>query len=129
MTYSFSNYTNDTAFTRELGNPISPGYAILGLLGETGEMLEAAGFYDNLFDCPDTLMGHLIDAELLKKDVRTGQAKAPDLQINDNAKLQLELGDVLWYLNTLALSLGFTLEEVAQVNVEKLLLRQQQGKN
>jgi NTP pyrophosphatase (non-canonical NTP hydrolase) len=127
MTYSFSDYTNDTTFTRELGNPISPGYAILGLLGETGEVLEAAGFYDDLFDCPDTLVGHLMDAENMKKDVRTGKTKAPQVELYDKTDVKKELGDVLWYLNTLALSLGFTLEEVALLNVEKLQKRHQQS--
>ena len=125
MTYSFSDYTNDTAFTRELGNPIDAGYALLGLLGETGEVLEATGFYNDLFDCPDTLVGHLMDAENLKKEVRAGIAKAPKIDRTDTTNIRKELGDVLWYLNTLALSLGFTLEEIACLNVEKLQKRHQ----
>lgn len=125
MTYSFNDYTNATAFTRDLGNPLSAGYAILGLLGETGEVLDAAGFYDELFDCPDTLAGHLMDAENLKKEIRTGNAKAPQVKLYDKTNIKKELGDVLWYLNTLALSLGFTLEEVALLNVDKLQTRHQ----
>lgn len=123
MTYSFSDYTNDTTFTRELGNPLTPGYAILGLLGETGEMLEAVGFYDDLFDCPNTLAGHLMDAEHMKKEVRTGKAKAPQIKLYDTTNVTREMGDVLWYLNTLALCFGLTLEEVARVNVDKLKAR------
>ena len=126
MTYSFSDYTKDTQFSRELGNPITPGYAILGLLGETGEMLEEAGFYDDLFDHPDTLAGHLMDAEYFKKEVRTGEAKAPKVNLY-TTNLKKELGDVLWYLNTLALTLGFTLEEVALINVDKLQKRHAQS--
>jgi NTP pyrophosphatase (non-canonical NTP hydrolase) len=127
MTYSFSDYTNDTSFTRELGNPLSPGYAILGLLGETGEVLEATGFYDDIFDCPDSLVGHLKDAEHIKKEVRTGKVEAPQIKLFDKTPTMKEMGDVLWYLNTLALSLGFTLEEVALLNVEKLQKRHSQS--
>lgn len=123
MTFSFSDYTNSTTFTRSLGNPLSPGYAILGLLGETGEVLEVLGFNNELFDCPDTLAGHLTDAEMLKKEVRTGKTPAPHVTVCDKTNAMKELGDVLWYLNTLALSLGFTLEEVALLNVEKLQKR------
>ncbi len=41
--------------------------------------------------------------------------------------LKKEIGDVLWYLSTLANDLGFTLEEVALVNIEKLNSRKERG--
>lgn len=37
--------------------------------------------------------------------------------------LKLELGDVLWYLSSLARDLGFTLDDVAKSNIEKLQSR------
>ena len=37
--------------------------------------------------------------------------------------LALELGDLLWYLSLLADSIGYDLEEVANMNIEKLLER------
>ena len=42
--------------------------------------------------------------------------------------LALELGDVLWYISTLADDLGVTLEEVAKANIEKLQSRMERNK-
>ena len=40
----------------------------------------------------------------------------------DEIKLEIakELGDVLWYISALAQDLGYTLEEVGQLNIDKL---------
>ena len=41
--------------------------------------------------------------------------------------LQEELGDVLWYVAEVASAMGWTLEEIARHNVEKLKRRYPQG--
>lgn len=38
-----------------------------------------------------------------------------------------ELGDVMWFVSNLANDLGFTLEEVAKFNIEKLQSRKERG--
>jgi NTP pyrophosphatase (non-canonical NTP hydrolase) len=42
-------------------------------------------------------------------------------------KIKLELGDVLWYVSQAAKELGFTLEEIAQANLDKLAARKDNG--
>ena len=46
---------------------------------------------------------------------------------DDIAELKKELGDVLWYLALFADSLGLTLEDIAQLNLDKLASRKARG--
>lgn len=39
-----------------------------------------------------------------------------------------ELGDCLWYVAVMADSIGYSLQEIAQMNIEKLRSRQQRNK-
>ena len=78
-------------------------YPTLGLVGEAGEV-----------------------AEKIKKLIRDengieGMTEAKKLEI---AK---ELGDVLWYLANLSHDLGFTLAQVAVMNINKLTDRNTRG--
>lgn len=62
--------------------------------------------------------GEIID--LLKKNMFQGH----DI---DNEHLAKECGDVLWYLAVLAKGLGYDLDEIAEMNVEKLRKRYPDG--
>ena len=77
-------------------------YPTLGLAGEAGEV-----------------------ADKVKKVIRDNNEC-----FTDEKKLQiaLELGDVLWYAAALAHDLGYTLDEVAQMNIEKLASRMNRNK-
>ena len=75
----------------------NPIYPTLGLCGEAGEV-----------------------ADKVKKVLRDRQGSFSPEVIAD---LQLELGDVLWYVAQLASELVFDLDTVARANLEKLASR------
>jgi NTP pyrophosphatase (non-canonical NTP hydrolase) len=77
-------------------------YPALGLAGEAGEV-----------------------ADKLKKVVRDHNGEiTPEIR----ELVKGELGDVLWYVSQLARELDFTLEEIAQGNIDKLASRQKRQK-
>lgn len=76
-------------------------YPTLGLAGETGEV-----------------------ADKVKKEIRDHNAEFSPEARQEIAK---ELGDVLWYMANLAHALGYTLEDIAQINIKKIQSRQRRG--
>jgi NTP pyrophosphatase (non-canonical NTP hydrolase) len=99
--------TMDEYQKKALSTNVNPGVHIFfdrmfGLVGEAGEM-----------------------ADKVKKWIRDDQAEWEKL---DKEMLVSELGDVLWYVATLADTLGYTLDEVAQMNAKKLASRYKRGK-
>jgi NTP pyrophosphatase (non-canonical NTP hydrolase) len=69
----------------------------LGLTGESGEVADLAK--------KALMQGHLLDAEHIAK----------------------ELGDICWYIAETATALGYDLETIMQMNVEKLMKRYPEG--
>ncbi len=53
--------------------------------------------------------------------------KGGALTDEDKKEIIKELGDVLWYVNSISSLLGSSLEEVAQTNLDKLLSRKERG--
>ncbi len=74
---------------------------LLGLVGETGEV-----------------------AEKFKKIYRDNEGH---ITLEQTDEMKKELGDILWYLSTLADYLGIELEEIATLNIEKLASRKTRG--
>jgi len=100
---NFSDYqkkSRETAMYRDKDNDYI--YPTLGLAGEAGEV-----------------------AEKIKKVYRgdTGGVMTEEIK----QELAKELGDVLWYLTQLATELGLSLEEIAQLNLDKLFSRKDRG--
>ena len=89
------------------------GYMMLNLVGEVGEL-----------------------ASKVAKNIRKGEAtideahlfyyKPINWEINRPRQAQ-EIGDILWMLAGLAKIYGYTLEEIAQMNLDKLQARKQAG--
>lgn len=75
------------------------GYG-LGIAGEAGEV-----------------------ADIIKKVNHHGHPLTPELL----AKLKKELGDVLWYVQAVSYRTGWTLEEIASANLDKLTARYPEG--
>lgn len=76
-------------------------YPTLGLSGETGEI-----------------------AEKVKKIIRDDHGVITDEKRDQIAK---EAGDVLWYLSQLATEIDYSLEDIAQMNLDKLASRAARG--
>lgn len=76
-------------------------HAIMGLVEEVGEI-----------------------AGILKRKAR-GDYKPSDLP-HTTSSIKKELGDVFWYIADLATVYGFTLEDVARTNLDKLQTRLEQ---
>jgi NTP pyrophosphatase (non-canonical NTP hydrolase) len=76
-------------------------YPVLGICGESGEV-----------------------AEKVKKLIRDGDGILTD---PDREKIALEVSDICWYIAVLAYELDYTLEEIMQMNLDKLASRQARG--
>lgn len=96
-----SEYQRLSRRTAEYPRQAWLAYPALGLAGEAGEVAEHA-----------------------KKAIRDDGGEVSEER---RAAMGKELGDVLWYVSQLASELGLDLEEIAQVNLDKLLSRQRRG--
>ncbi len=97
---SYQAFCKTTAVYPSIRHPII--YPSLGLAGEAGEFCEK-----------------------VKKIFRDSNGEiSPETRI----LLGKELGDVLWYCSALSTELGFTLSEIAQMNIEKLSSRKSREK-
>ena len=70
---------------------------VMGLCGESGEAIDIVKKH--------LAQGHELDRENLAK----------------------ELGDIAWYLAETAYAIGYSLEDILQMNIEKLLIRYPEG--
>lgn len=100
-----------TAIYPGRGNALGMSYVGLKLNGEAGEVAENIG--------------------KAIRDDRYGQADERGNQIGltpeRREKILKELGDTLWYVAAAAAEAGYTLESVAQENIDKLLSRKARG--
>lgn len=65
--------------------------------------------------------------EVLGKFKKLLRDKAGELSDDDKKEIAKELGDILWYVNSVSHLMGYSLEEVAQMNIDKLASRKERG--
>ncbi|MDG0946673.1 nucleoside triphosphate pyrophosphohydrolase family protein [Bacillus paranthracis] len=95
-------WNNKTDFGGRVSN------AALGLTGEAGEV-----------------------ADIVKKAIYHGHgfqpSHCPGEEDGNTYKLALELGDIMYYVSIMAHELGYTLQDVAEMNIAKLAKRYPNG--
>ena len=96
------DYQKEAVSTAVYGEGNKIIYPTLGLCGEAGEV-----------------------AEKIKKVLRDKAGVFDDERKQEIAK---ELGDVMWYIANIANDLGFNLETICQMNLEKLFSRRDRNK-
>jgi NTP pyrophosphatase (non-canonical NTP hydrolase) len=74
-------------------------YPTLGLAGEAGEV-----------------------ADKVKKIIRDGLSL-----VEEKEGIAKELGDVLWYIAAVARDIGYSLDDIAKMNIDKLESRKERG--
>jgi len=93
----FNEYQTQTKATAIYPEDQGLIYTALGLCSEAGEV-----------------------ADKIKKSIRDNGGNLDEAAL---LGLKKELGDVLWYVACLSLELGFSMQEVAEGNLEKLRSR------
>ena len=96
---NFSEYQERANATAIYNTKFSILYPTLGLAGEAGEV-----------------------AEKVKKIIRDNKNI-----VDEREDIAKELGDVLWYVAAVARDIGFKLEAIAEMNIEKLESRKERG--
>lgn len=96
-----NDYQQAALQTADLKHKNELFHLVLGLVGESGEI-----------------------AEKFKKLVRDQESDEAKIDRDDIKK---ELGDVLWYVSVLGEYLGFSLDDIAETNIDKLASRRSRG--
>lgn len=99
----YQNQAKQTALYPNAGNNFI--YPALGLAGETGEVVQKF-------------------KKLMRDSNIVTAADMTELQKEGIAK---ELGDVLWYIAQIGTELGVEFEDIAAMNLKKILARKEQG--
>jgi NTP pyrophosphatase (non-canonical NTP hydrolase) len=86
-------------------------YMFLNLVGEVGEFASKV-------------------AKHIRKDkatIHTSRLELYDVSNKENEELMKEAGDILWQLSGLCTVMGWSLEDVAQMNLDKLASRKERN--
>ena len=108
------NEYQEKAMTTCLPESKNFAYMMLNLTGELGELASkvAKAIRKDLAFIDDNYLNFTQDVE----------ERQPLIQ-----EMQKEAGDILWQLSSLCAVMGWSLEDIAQQNLDKLASRQQRG--
>jgi NTP pyrophosphatase (non-canonical NTP hydrolase) len=98
----FNEYQEKANSTAVYPDKFTIIYPALGLAGESGEVCEK-----------------------IKKWLRDENGEV--MSEERRQLLKKEIGDVLWYVASLSTDLGFSMDEIANENIEKLFSRKDRG--
>lgn len=112
------NKYQDKAMTTCMASCKNISYMLLNLVGEVGEFSSKIA---KLIRKGDATIG----GKCLPNNLQT-ILKGDDF-LNADIELMKEAGDILWQLSGLCSVMGWSLEEVAQMNLDKLAARKAAG--
>ncbi len=83
-------------------------------------------------DITAQMMGQILglsdeSGEVLGKFKKLLRDKSGKLTDEDRKEIAKELGDILWYVSSVSHLLGYSLDEVARMNIDKLSSRKERG--
>ena len=117
---------NEVGYTKGKINNV----ALFGLFGEAGEVLNECKHKslmsnDLLEVCPDAV-AKAIEVDNLKKKIRDRYTPPLDIVIENEEAFDMEMADVLYYLNALSINRGKTLNDYAKISYDKVMHYKQQ---
>lgn len=117
----YQERTADTAIYPGKGTPLGLIYCALKGAGEAGEFAEHVGkaMRDDGYAGPHEVKFSVEN----ESKIIAGQPLTEDRR----KKLAHEIGDELWYCASKARELGYSLSQIAEMNLDKLKDRQQRG--
>lgn len=98
---TFDEYQQEASLTAIYPGEMAIVYPLIGLCGETGEV-----------------------AEKIKKVIRDHNGQFTQ---EVKAEIAKELGDVLWYLSAISSDMGYSLDDVAKMNIAKIRSRNERN--
>jgi len=126
-----NNLDKLTEIQKEVGyeKGIINNIALLGLFGEAGEVLNECSitkipngkglWFEEGDKAIAISVANKIDT--LKKAIRDRKHEPLYIKINDEEKFDSEIADVLYYLNALAINRGKTLNDYAELSLNKVM--------
>lgn len=102
-------------------------YMLLNLVGEVGELASKVAKAIRKEQGSIGLEPHIAEQYECEGDVANNFYQFPPGCIERTTGMMLEAGDVLWQLSGLCKVMGWDLEDVAQMNLDKLAARKEAG--